>query len=131
MTTILAVMAILSATVAWSNDQPVSGRIIGGVGYSAKMDSAEIEGAAGAPIRLKVVMDPPEPPTGHYVSVLIDVLDAPTRPEITTGYPEATIISTEPGKYKLLVRVNIVGKSSCAGVQPYTVGELPVTLIIR
>jgi hypothetical protein len=76
-------------------------------------------------------MDPPEPPSGHYVSVLVDVLEAPADPRITTGYPEATIVCPEPGKYELLVRVSIVGKSSCAGVQPHTVAGLPVTLTIR
>jgi hypothetical protein len=29
------------------------------------------------------------------------------------------------------VRVSIVGKSSCAGVQPHSVAELPVTLTVR
>jgi hypothetical protein len=52
-------------------------------------------------------------------------------PEITTGFPRIRIVCNQAGIYKLMIRVSLVGKSSCGGVGYQPVAEQPVTLRIQ
>jgi hypothetical protein len=100
-------------------------------GYTAEIKEPEQQGKTGESIYFTVVLNPREPASGYHVSTLVDVVDAPQMPEITTGFPRIRIVCNQAGIYKLMIRVSLVGKSSCGGVGYQPVAEQPVTLRIQ
>jgi hypothetical protein len=47
------------------------------------------------------------------------VLQSPdgAKPKVVTGFPKIRITMDDPGEYKMVVRVTLVTKSSCGGVE--------------
>jgi hypothetical protein len=71
------------------------------------------------PFFLLLGLDPTDPPPGHYVSVLVDIVEKPAgaEPEILTGFPTVRLIMSQPGFYRFGVRISLVAKSSCGGIE--------------
>jgi len=87
--------------------------------YTAVIDDMQREARVGEPFYIRVHLDPETPPPGYYVSTLVDVLQSPdgAKPEVVTGFPKIRITMDDPGEYKMVVRVTLVTKSSCGGVE--------------
>ena len=100
-------------------------------GYTAEIKQPEKHGKTGESIYLTVVLNPSETASGYHVSTLVDVLDAPEMPEITPGFPRIRLVCHQAGDYRIMIRVNLVGKSSCGGVASFPVAEQTMTLHIH
>ena len=87
--------------------------------YTAVIDDTQREARVGEPYFILVHLDPETPPPGYYVSTLVDVLQSPddAKPEVVTGFPKIRLTMDGPGAYKMVVRVSLVTKSSCGGVE--------------
>lgn len=68
---------------------------------------------------IKVVLSKPKMPSGFMVPVIFDFLksNANIKPEIISGYPESIITIKEKATYEFKIKVNLVYKSSCGGIQ--------------
>lgn len=112
-----------------------AGQLIGGTidysGYTAELKKSVKNGKPGEPVYFTVIVEPSGFPSGFYISTLVDVLEAPETPEILTGYPRIRIVCPEPGDYEFMIRVSLVGKSSCGGVESGTIAERRAELYIR
>ena len=87
--------------------------------YTAVIEDMQREARVGEPFFILVRLDPEAPPPGYYVSTLVDVLQSPdgAKPEVVTGFPKIRLTMDGPGAYKMVVRVSLVTKSSCGGVE--------------
>ena len=87
--------------------------------YTAVIEEMQPKAKVGEPYFILVHLDPETPPPGYYVSTLIDVLQSPdgVKPEVVTGFPKIRLTMDGPGAYKMVVRVSLVTKSSCGGVE--------------
>jgi len=87
--------------------------------YTAVIEDIQREARVGEPFFIRVHLDPETPPPGYYVSTLVDVLQSPdgAKPEVVTGFPKIRLTMDGPGAYKMVVRVSLVTKSSCGGVE--------------
>ncbi|MBS3731965.1 MAG: hypothetical protein KGY42_03575 [Desulfobacterales bacterium] len=100
-------------------------------GYTAELEELTKTGKPGEPVYFTVIVKPSDIPSGFYISTLINVLEAPETPEIIPGYPRVKIVCPGSGDYKFMIRVSLVGKPSCGGVESGTIGEMPAALYIR
>lgn len=77
-------------------------------------DKARVE----EPFFLLLGLDPTDPPIGYYVSVLVDIVEKPegAKPEILTGFPKTRLTMPQAGLYSFIVRISLVAKSSCGGI---------------
>jgi hypothetical protein len=68
---------------------------------------------------IEVVLSKPNLPSGFMVPVIFDLVkfDGTLSPEVIGGYPKSTITIQEKGTYHFNVKVNLVYKSSCGGIQ--------------
>jgi hypothetical protein len=87
--------------------------------FTASLDSGRFEAVAGEAAFVEVRLEPETPPPGYYVSTLVEVIEAPqgAKPKVVPGFPKIKLIFAEPGAYVLEIRVNMIGKSSCGGVE--------------
>ncbi|MFZ0132504.1 MAG: hypothetical protein WAK95_08165 [Desulfobacterales bacterium] len=87
--------------------------------YTAVIEDEQPVARVGEPFFILVRLDPETPPPSYYVSTLVDVLQGPdgARPEVVTGFPKIRLTMDRPGTYTLLIRVTLVTKPSCGGVE--------------
>jgi hypothetical protein len=87
--------------------------------YTAVIGDIQPEVRVGEPFFLLVRLDPETPPPGYFVSTLVDILQSPAgaKAEVVTGFPKIRLTMNGPGAYKVVVRVSLVTKSSCGGVE--------------
>ena len=87
--------------------------------YTAVIEDKQSEATVGEPFFIQVRLDPETPPPGYYISTLVDVLQSPdgAKPQVVTGFPKIRLIMDRPGSYTIVVRVSLVTKSSCGGVE--------------
>jgi hypothetical protein len=104
---------------------------------TAQLETPHVEGRVGETVWLELALTPPEVPMGFFVTSLVDVLQAPAgatgerRPRLLTGFPRIRFVAAVPGDYRLAIRVNLVAKSSCAGVKAATLMEREALVRIR
>lgn len=86
--------------------------------YMAFIEDNQGEPRVGEPFFILVRLDPDTPPPGYYVSTLVDVLQSPdgSKTDVVTGFPKIRLTMDQPGDYKIVVRVSLVAKSSCGGI---------------
>lgn len=98
--------------------------------FTARLDAKSYATAVGQPARLRVRLNPRTVPEGFFVTSIIDVLSGPPgqKPRILTGHPVSDVTPREPGAYRLRVLVNLIAKSSCAGVKAVTLLDQEVVL---
>jgi hypothetical protein len=100
--------------------------------YSVSLDSTEIEGKVGRPVLIRLKLSPYPAPSGFFYSTMADVLKRPEgpEPEILPGDREIQIRCLTPGDYRLLIKVNLIAKSSCGGAKARILKEQQVVLHI-
>jgi len=100
------------------------------VPYTATLDSSRLSGAVGQEVALTMTLSPPVPPAGYFVTTLVTPLDVPQglAPTILPGFPVTVIVPHSPGRHRFGVRVNLITKSSCGGVDALTVLDATLTL---
>jgi hypothetical protein len=119
-TVLIAIVLVIGITLSWltmARAQVLCPRT--NRPYTAVIDDMQREARVGEPFFIRVHLDPETPPPGYYVSTLVDVLQSPdgAKPEVVTGFPKIRITMDDPGEYKMVVRVTLVTKSSCGGVE--------------
>lgn len=100
--------------------------------YKASLESTKLEGRVGIPVSIWVDLSPYPPPAGYFYSSVVDVLESPqgAKPKIVSGDREIQVRCPIPGNYRLLVRVNLISKSSCGGAEAEMIDEQEVLLVI-
>ena len=86
--------------------------------YTAQILNNDSEARLDEPFTLLLSLSPETLPTGYSVSTLIDVLEGPagTRPDILTGFPKSRLTLKQAGTYRFSVRISLMSKSSCGGI---------------
>ncbi len=69
--------------------------------------------------KIKVVLEKPKMPSGFMVPIIFNLLESNStiKPEVIGGYPKSTITIKEQGSYKFNLKVNLIYKTSCGGIQ--------------
>lgn len=86
--------------------------------YTAKVENDEYEARIGEPFFILLSLDPANLPAGYYVSTLVEVIDKPdgSKVETFTGFPSTRLTMTQAGIYRFEIRVSLLAKSSCGGI---------------
>ena len=100
--------------------------------FTARLESTELAGQVGSPTMVRIHLAPQTIPFGHFIVSLAEVIKGPAGPQadILTGYPEIKITPLVAGDYQIMVRVNLVIKSSCAGAEASTLLKQRVHLSV-
>ncbi len=100
--------------------------------FTASLESTELTGQVGSPTMVRIQLEPDSIPFGHFIVSLAEVVKGPDGPEadILTGYPEIKVTPKVAGDYLIMVRVNLIIKSSCAGAEASTLLKQMVHLIV-
>jgi hypothetical protein len=98
--------------------------------YTATLDSGRLSGTVGREVELTMTLSPPVPPAGYFVTVLVTPLEVPegAAPTILPGFPVTVVVPRAPGRHRFGVRVNMITKSSCGGVEAHSVLDAMATL---
>ena len=98
--------------------------------YAASLDSSRLSGIVGQEVELAMTLTPPVPPAGYFVTTLVTPLEVPEGPGpgILPGFPVTVVVPRAPGRHRFSVRVHLVTKSSCGGVDARTVLDTTLTL---
>jgi len=86
--------------------------------YIATIEDQKDTAYAGEPYFIHLSLYPKTLPPGFTLSTLVDLLEYPkgAKPEIVTGFPEIRVNMAAPGTYTMSIRLSLISKSSCAGV---------------
>ena len=111
---VLALALFCAVPVSAGITSPLIGKQV-----TASIEGDRFEAVVGEVAFLFVRLDPESPPMGYYVSTLVDVIEGPERakPEVVPGFPKIKLTFAEPGAYVLEIRVNLITKPSCGGVE--------------
>lgn len=103
-----------AAAVSAQGNSPLMGK-----GFSASIEGERFEAVVGETAIIVVRLDPETPPPGYYVSTQVEVKDGPegAKPKVVPGFPKIKVTFGEPGDYILEVRVSMIMKASCGGVE--------------
>ncbi len=84
----------------------------------------------GEPYFIHFRLFPATLPPGYSVSTLVDPLEYPAgaRPEIVPGFPATQLKMTQAGAYTYAIRISLITKSSCAGVDAEEIFERTFTI---
>jgi hypothetical protein len=101
--------------------------------YSASLDRARYDALSGIPFDMRVQLSPGDVPPGFFVTVNVERLTGPQtgRVESLSGFPATRITCSEPGDYRLSVRVALVAKASCGGVKASILLDRDVDVVAR
>lgn len=91
------------------------------------------EAAAGTAFPLRITLVPGKPPAGTFVTVNVERLAGPEggHVESVSGVPVTDVICSAPGTYRLQVRVDLVSKGSCGGVEANTLLEREIEVVVH
>ncbi|MEW5725937.1 MAG: hypothetical protein AB1896_22705, partial [Thermodesulfobacteriota bacterium] len=78
--------------------------------HRADLESLELFGRVGQPVLIKIRLDPPQVPSGFFVTSGVEVLEAPAGqpPEVRPGYPDIQVKCFVPGQYRFEVQVYLI-----------------------
>lgn len=99
--------------------------------YTVALQSGEDDNAfAGEPYFIHLKIYPETLPAGYSISTLVDLLDYPagTKPEVLPGFPTVQVRMRQAGTYRMAIRLSLISKSSCAGVDAKTIFEKELTI---
>lgn len=101
--------------------------------YRALIGRTSYEATAGTPFPLRVTLLPDKPPPGAFVTVNVERLSGPEngRVESVSGIPDTDILCSSPGLYRLRVRVDLVTKGSCGGVEATPLLERAIEVVVH
>lgn len=93
--------------------------------YVVTLERMEHTAYTGEPYFIHLNLHPETLPPGFTLSTLVDLLEYPegAKPEIVTGFPDIRVKMAVPGTYTMSVRLSLITKSSCAGVDAQEVFE--------
>lgn len=131
----LLAAALLTGT-AWAADPAAKTCPLSARRYKAEPAQTELSARVDETATLSFSLDPPEPPTGFFVAVNMNVVDAPPAaqthsPDILTGFPETTAVFHAPGAYRYAVTVSLIAKSSCGGAKADTIFKGTVRIDVK
>jgi hypothetical protein len=100
--------------------------------YKVSLTPTEAKGKVGEPVSIGLSLKPYPAPPGLFYSSVVNVMERPKgpKPEIVSGDHKITVRCLTPGNYRLMVRVNVISKSSCGGVSALTIKEQEVRFAI-
>jgi protein-disulfide isomerase len=101
--------------------------------YTVSLAPSEDKAYVGEPYFIHLNLFPKTLPPGYTVSTLVDLLESPAgaKPEILTGFPAIQLKMMQPGAYKMAIRLSLITKSSCAGVDAKGIFEKTLTLEVN
>jgi hypothetical protein len=87
--------------------------------HTARIEKARYEVGAGKPFEMRVDVSPAELPPGAFVTVNLERLSGPEggRVDSLSGLPDTRITCSIPGTYRMKVRVALMSKGSCGGIE--------------
>ncbi len=96
--------------------------------YTARLQQTEVNATVGEEFLLTFALDPPEIPSGFFITVNVNPTELPpgaepAKPEILTGFPETSITCHAPGLYRFDVIVSLMAKGSCGGLTSVPIYE--------
>lgn len=91
----------------------------GGSEFSVSFKSLDYTGSIDQPVEIQVSITPDTPPPGQFYSILADVFQKPdgARVNIISGKQSIRMSGDRKGSYRLRIKVNVLGKSSCGGIE--------------
>jgi hypothetical protein len=103
------------------------------VSYTARIPQTRYEVGAGTPFEMRVDVTPTALPPGAFVTVNLERLSGPSggRVDSLSGLPETRITCSLPGTYRLMVRVALMSKGSCGGIEADTLLESEIVVEAR
>jgi hypothetical protein len=101
--------------------------------YTARIHLIKVSGEVDEPIQIPIDLSPYPPPVGVFYSFVVGVLDKPegVAPKVLAGDREISVLCSTSGTYRLRIRVNLIGKSSCGGAKANIINEQEVYLLIE
>lgn len=98
--------------------------------YTVALAPSEDNAYTGKPYFIHLNLFPETLPPGYTVSTLVDLLEYPAgaKPEITPGFPKIQLKMMQAGTYKMSIRLSLITKSSCAGVDAEGIFEKTLTV---
>lgn len=98
--------------------------------YTVTIAPSEDKAYTGEPYFIHLNLFPETLPSGYTVSTLVDLLDYPigAKPEILPGFPAIQLKMMQAGTYKMSIRLSLINKSSCAGVDAEGIFEKDLTV---
>jgi hypothetical protein len=101
--------------------------------YTARIPQTRYEVGAGKPFEMRVDVSPAALPPGAFVTVNLERLSGPEggRVDSLSGLPETRITCSIPGTYRLIVRVALMSKGSCGGIEADTLLESEIVVEAR
>jgi hypothetical protein len=101
--------------------------------YTARIPQTRYEVGAGKPFEMRVDISPAALPPGAFVTVNLERLSGPGggRVDSLSGLPETRITCSIPGTYRLMVRVALMSKGSCGGIEADTLLESEIVVEAR
>ena len=100
--------------------------------YKVSFSNLNYHGVANAPLTIPLKITPYPAPAGYFFSVLADVLERPpgARFKAHPGDRQLIVTGNKPGAYRVRIRVNLLGKSSCGGIDAREIesGEISIEL---
>jgi hypothetical protein len=141
-------IAFYGATMLWaltmSAPGPVHGQSVAAppsassniatpVSHTARIPQTRYEVEAGKSFEMRVDVSPAALPPGAFVTVNLERLSGPGggRVDSLSGLPETRITCSIPGTYRLMVRVALMSKGSCGGIQADTLLESEIVVEAR
>ncbi len=98
--------------------------------YTVALQSGEDNAYASEPYFIDLKLYPETLPAGYSISTLVDLLDYPAgaKPEVLPGFPTIQVRMSQSGTYRMAIRLSLISKSSCAGVDAKTIFEKELTI---
>jgi hypothetical protein len=98
--------------------------------YTVALQAREDKAYAGEPYFIHLNLYPAMLPPGYSVSTLVDLLDYPAgaKPEVLPGFPKIQMKMIQAGTYRIAIRLSLISKSSCAGVDAERIFEKDLTI---
>ena len=98
--------------------------------YTVTLAPSEDKAYAREPYFIHLTLFPKTLPPGYTVSTLVDLLEYPAgaKPEILPGFPAIQLKLMKAGTYKMSIRLSLISKSSCAGVDATEIFEKALTI---
>ena len=86
--------------------------------YTVTFQNTAFKGSINTTVAVLLEIRPNPAPSGRFYSILADILQKPlgAKVEIKSGYKQIEMIGDRKGLYRLLVKINVLQKSSCGGI---------------
>lgn len=101
--------------------------------YRVSISVSPFQGKAGEPLIIPVSITPQTPPIGWFYSILAKPLKKPegAKVQTTPGNQQIKVTGSKKGTYTLQISVNLIGKSSCGGVDVKEIGSSKATMVLE